>query len=257
MVFFVIILLMETQRETKFKKPQKFGELYWLFGLVFVSFGVAICSKADLGVSMIAAPPFILQEAIAPFWHGVTVGTMEYIFQGFLLIVLCLLVQRAKIKYLFSFVVAFLYGLLLDLWLLLLGREPFDAVWLRWVMLIVGDVVTALGVACFFRTYLPLQVYELFVAEVADRYRFPVAKVKLVYDLSSLVVSIILAFCINLDAASFDWSKIYSTAYHFIGAGTVVTALINAPIIALFGKVIGRLTGEEPLFPKMKLFFKK
>ena len=239
------------------KRPQKFAEIYWLLGVLFVSLGVALCSKADLGVSMIAAPPFILQEAIAPYWPGCTVGTMEYIFQGFLLVVLCLAVQRAKIKYLFSFVVAFLYGMVLDLWLLILGREPFDAVWMRWLFLIVGDCITAFGVACFFRTYLPLQVYELFVAEVADRYRFSVAKTKLSYDMASLVISLILAFCINLDANKFDWSKIYCTSYHFIGAGTVVTVLINAPIIAFFGKILNRLTGEEPIFPRMKEFFRK
>ena len=239
------------------KRPQRFAEIYWLFGVLFVSLGVALCSKADLGVSMIAAPPFILQEAIAPHWPGCTVGTMEYIFQGFLLLVLCLAVQRAKIKYLFSFVVAFLYGMVLDLWLLIIGREPFDAVWMRWLFLIVGDCITAFGVACFFRTYLPLQVYELFVAEVADRYRFNVAKTKLAYDMVSLAVSLILAFCINLDAKEFDWSQIYRTSYHFIGAGTIVTSLINAPIIALFGKITNKLTGEEPFFPKMKEFFKK
>ncbi len=239
------------------RKPQRFGELYWLLGVVFVALGVALCSKADLGVSMIAAPPFILQEAIVPYWKGCTVGTMEYIFQGFLLLVLCAAVQRAKLKYLFSFVVAFLYGLVLDLWLFILGRDPFSAVWMRWVFLIVGDVITAFGVACFFRTYLPLQVYELFVAEVADRYRFPIAKVKLFYDAGSLILSLILAFCINFDANVFDWSKIYATSYHFIGAGTVVTVLINAPIIAFFGKVLNRCTGEDALFPKVKEFFKK
>ena len=254
---FVTIIPMEDKIEKTTKKPQRLGEAYWLLGMVFVSLGVAICSKADLGVSMIAAPPFILQEVVSRYWPACTVGTMEYIFQGLLLIVLCIAVQRAEIKYLFSFLVAFLYGLLLDLWLLIFGRTPFDAIWLRWVMLLVGDCITAFGVACFFRTYLPLQVYELFVAEVADRYRFPVAKTKLVYDLSSLALSVILAFCINLDADAFDWSKIYATSYHFIGAGTVVTALINAPIIALFSKLLNRLTGEDPLFPKVKEFFKK
>ena len=239
------------------RKPQRLSEAYWLFGMVFVALGVAICSKADLGVSMIAAPPFILQEVIVKYWSNCTVGTMEYIFQGFLLLLLCVTVQRIKLKYFFSFLVAFLYGLILDFWLLVLGREPFDAVWLRWIMLIVGDIVTALGVACFFRTYLPLQVYELFVAEVADRYHFTVAKTKLFYDLASLLVSVLLAFCINLDANEFDWSKIYAKAYHFIGAGTIVTTFINAPIIAFFSKLLTKLTGEEPLFPKVKAFFKK
>jgi hypothetical protein len=35
---------------------QKSSELLWLLGIVLVALGVAVCSKADLGVSMIAAP---------------------------------------------------------------------------------------------------------------------------------------------------------------------------------------------------------
>ena len=245
------------EAKEKTKKPQRLAELYWLLGILFVALGVAVCSKADLGVSMIAAPPFILQEVISRYWAGCTVGTMEYLFQGLLLIILCFAVQRFRLKYLFSFFVAFIYGLVLDLWLLLLGRDPYEAIWLRWLMLLVGDCIVAFGVACFFRTYLPLQVYELFVSEVSDRYDRPLAKVKLFYDISSLILSIVLAFCINLDADTFDWTKIYATSYHFIGAGTILTTVINAPIIAIFCKFLNKISGAEPLFPKVKEFFKK
>ena len=44
------------QRNSLMKKIQKSAELLWVFGIVFVALGVAICSKANLGVSMIAAP---------------------------------------------------------------------------------------------------------------------------------------------------------------------------------------------------------
>lgn len=44
------------------------SELLWLFGIVFVASGVAICSKANLGVSMIAAPTFVIQETIVSLW---------------------------------------------------------------------------------------------------------------------------------------------------------------------------------------------
>lgn len=237
------------------KRLQKFGEIYWIFGVIFVALGVAICSKANLGVSMIAAPPFIIQEWLLKYTDWFSVGTIEYLFQGLLLILLCIVVRRFKIKYIFSFLVAFTYGLVLDLWLLILGREVYDSVWLRWIMLFVGDLITALGVACFFRTYLPLQVYELVVSEVADKYNLAVPKTKLYYDIISLVLSIVLAFLLNLDANTFDWSKLYSTSYHYIGAGTIITTFINAPLIALFGKILQKLTGQEALLPNVKNFF--
>lgn len=64
------------------KKISKSSELLRLLGIVFVAFGVAICSKANLGVSMIAAPAFVVYEAIAPLWSGFSAGMTEYIIQG-------------------------------------------------------------------------------------------------------------------------------------------------------------------------------
>ena len=48
-------------------KIKKSSELLWLFGIIFVALGVSICSKANLGVSMIAAPAFVVSEAILSF----------------------------------------------------------------------------------------------------------------------------------------------------------------------------------------------
>lgn len=231
-------------------KIKKSAELLWLFGTVFVALGVAICSKANLGVSMIAAPAFVISEALLSLWSGFSVGVLEYVFQGVLLILMCILVRRFHWRYLLAFAVAVLYGYTLNLFLFLLGGISFDAIWLRWVMLIVGDVITAFGVACFFRTYLPLQVYELFVAETASRFRVSINKVKWGFDLSLLAVSVALAFMLFGDAGTFDWSAIVYTSFHSIGLGTLITTAINSPIIAVWGKLIDRIFEVTPLFTK-------
>ena len=117
-------------------------------------------------------------------------------------------------------------------------------------MLIVGDAITAFGVACFFRTYLPLQVYELFVSEAAARFRLNINKVKWVFDLSLLAISVALAFLLFGDAETFDWSAIGYTSFHSIGLGTLITTAINSPIIAVWGKFIDRVFEATPLFTK-------
>jgi uncharacterized membrane protein YczE len=152
------------------KKLKKSSELLWAFGILFVALGVTICSKADLGVSMIAAPAFVISEAISSLISGFSVGVTEYVIQGVILIILCIVVGRFNWRYLLAFAVAVIYGYTLDLFLWLFAGIQFNYIWLRWVMLIVGDIITAFGVACFFRTYMPLQVYELFVAEVSNRF---------------------------------------------------------------------------------------
>lgn len=234
------------------KKIEKSSELLWIFGVVFVALGVAICSKADLGVSMIAAPAFVVYEAIAPLWSGFSVGMTEYIIQGLMLVILCLVVRRFRWQYLLAFAVAVIYGYTLNLFLFLLGTDPFETVWLRWVMLILGDAVTAFGVACFFRTYLPLQVYELFVAELASCFRLNINRVKWAFDLSLLVLSLALAFLLFGDAASFDWSSIGYASFHSIGLGTLVTTAINSPLIAGMGRLADRCFVASPRFPRLE-----
>ena len=234
------------------KKIERASELLWLFGIIFVALGVSICSKADLGVSMIAAPAFIVSEFLSRFSGFFSVGVTEYVIQGLMLIILCLVVQRLNWRYLLAFAVAVLYGYTLDFFLWLLGGLEFGTVGLRWLMLIVGDIVTAFGVACFFRTYMPLQVYELFVAELADRFSLSINKTKLGFDLSLLVLSVVLALVLFRDAAAFDWTQIYHRAFHSIGLGTLVTTAINSPIIALMGRFIDRIFGSAARFPAME-----
>lgn len=230
------------------KKIKKSSELLWAFGIIFVALGVAICSKADLGVSMIAAPAFIISEAISNLIQGFSVGVTEYVIQGIMLIILCLVIGRFNWRYLLAFAVAVIYGYTLDFFLWLLSGMEFNAVWLRWIMLLVGDVITGFGVACFFRTYMPLQVYELFVAELADRFKIEIARVKLFFDLSLLAISIVLSVVLFFDIGEFDWSTIYYSSFHSIGLGTLVTTAINSPIIAIMGKLIDRLFDKSPRF---------
>lgn len=238
-------------------KLKKTSELFWLFGIIFLALGVAICSKANLGVSMIAAPAFVVHEAVVPFWSGLSIGTTEYIIQGLMLIILCVAVRRFNWRYLLAFVVAVIYGYTFDLFSWVLGGVSFDAVWLRYVMLIVGDIVTAFGVACFFHTYMPLQVHELFVAEIASRFNIGINKVKRAFDMSLLALSVVLALTLFGDVTTFDWSEIWHTSYHSIGLGTLITTLINSPIIALMSKLIDKISEPTALFPKLEKVLKR
>ena len=239
------------------KKLPRANELLWLFGIIFVALGVAICSKADLGVSMIAAPTFVVQEFVAPLWSGFSVGVVEYLVQGLMLVILCVCVRRFNWRYLLAFLVAVIYGYTMNFFLWILGGVSFDAVWLRWVMLLVGDAVTAFGVACFFHTYMPLQVFELFVAELTDRYRLDLHRVKSIFDISLLVISVSLALLLFGDVTEFDWRTIYRDSFHSLGLGTLVTTLINAPLISLMSRIISRTFDDTARFPALETLLKR
>ena len=241
----------------KWKKFNKGGELCWVLGILFISLGVAICKKADLGVSMIAAPAFIIYDAIKELVPFFSVGVVEYLVQAVFAILLCIVVRKVKVSYVLAILVGVLYGYVLDMWLLIFGSDPFEAVWLRYVMLVVGDICTGIGVACFFRTYLPIQSFDIFVKDVSISYKLNINIVKLIYDFSILAISLVLAFTLFGDVKTFNWAEIYKTSFHSLGLGTLITTFINSPIIAFSGKIVDKIFGDEALIPKLKEFFEK
>ena len=228
---------------------KKAGEISWILGLFLISLGTALCSKANLGISMIAAPAFIIHEAII-FHVGrevISVGILEYLVQTFVLLLMCAIVRRFNWRYLLSFITAICYGLALNMWLGILGETTFDELWLRWIMFFVGNTSICFGVAFFFRSYLPVESYELIVHEISRVYKLKMDRVKWVYDGCSLIVALILALSLFGDVAEFDWSKIYMESFHSIGLGTIIAAFISAPIISIIDKLFERIFGRDPL----------
>ncbi len=117
-----------TSKDIFMKKISKSSELLWLLGTIFVALGVSICSKTNLGVSMIAAPAFVISEAFTPLFSGLTVGVCEYIIQGLILIVLCLVIRHFNWRYLLAFAVAVIYGYTLNFFLVSFRRSFFQYV---------------------------------------------------------------------------------------------------------------------------------
>ncbi|MBP3437306.1 MAG: hypothetical protein J6K61_05320 [Clostridia bacterium] len=206
------------------QKKRFYTELAYIIGLLTLAFSTAMMTKADFGLSMVVAPAYLLHAKLYPTLPFFTFGMAEYIFQAALLLLMICIVRRFRVKYIFAFVTAVLYGLLLDLSLSVLSFLPTNLLAVRILLFVVGLVVCSFGVACMFHTYLAPEVYELFVKEVSDRYHFSISKCKTVYDCASCLLAIVLSF------AFFGFGT-------FIGVkwGTVVCALVN-------GFLIGRIS---------------
>lgn len=225
------------------KKIPRFKEAAWVCGIVFCALGVALTIKADFGVSMIAAPPYIIYMKLTEYFPAFTLGTAEYCYQGVLLLVMMAVVRKVRGKYFLCFATAVIYGKVLDLMLWLLGGgDAFEAMPARIAAFIAGGVITSLAIAFFFRTYLPLQIYELFVTESAAVFRKPNEKVKYIFDGACLVISVTL-------------SLVLFRRLEGIGIGTLVLTLVNAPIIALCGRMLDKGIDFSPLVPKLQKKF--
>ena len=129
-------------------------------------------------------------------------------------------------------------GLCIDGWLFVFGgNAPYESMAVRIIAFAAGELLTALAIAFVFRTSLPIQIYELLVREIADRFRLDVNRVKLINDLAMLALSAALSFLLT-------------GGFHGFGAGTILITLVNAPLIALFGRLIDRFFTFEPRFPR-------
>ena len=77
---------------------------------------------------MIAAPAFVIQEALARLWPSLSVGMTEYLIQGLMPVLLCLVIRRFRRRYLPAFAVAVIYGYTLNFFLWVPGgvKTCFD-----------------------------------------------------------------------------------------------------------------------------------
>ena len=231
---------MEAERKTK---PRFMSELAYVLALPLLALGVTFMTKADFGVSMVVAPAYLLHLKLVTLHPFFTFGALEYMVQGFLLIVLCLILRRFRPAYLFSFVTAVLYGLILDGCMLLCGRLPVGSFFWRLLWYVLGMLLCAAGVSLMFHTYLAPEVYELFVKEVSARFGLRITRVKTVYDLCSALTGVILSF-------------VFFGLWHFEGIklGTIVCALVNGFLIGQCSRLLDRHFTFYDRFPLRRFF---
>lgn len=214
------------------------GEMSFIFGMLFSATGITLQVKADLGLSMVAAPAYLFSLKIS--WISFGVG--EYIVQGVLFLICCLWTHRFLIKNLWSFVAAIPYGWILDQMMRLLANVNPELFGEKMGLYLLGSLILASGIALLFRSYLPCQVYEMFVKCIAQYTGKPLDIVKITYDWVSLIASVILSLVF--------FHKIVG-----IGIGTVLCTLINAPLISIWGKVFDRLFDFSPAISSFTKYF--
>lgn len=204
-------------------KKTFYTEAAYGLGLLILAIGTALMEAANLGMSMVVAPAYLFYLRISKIWSFFTFGMAEYLFQAVLLLLLTLILRKFRVSCLFSFVTAVLYGLLLDGVMLLTALLPTLNLPLRFVFFLIGMLLGSVGVSLLFHTYLPPEAYELFVKEIAARFRLDIHKVKTFYDCASCLLGILLSF-------------LFFGFGHFEGVklGTVFCALVNGFLISRF-----------------------
>lgn len=227
------------------KKITFYSELVYIVSLLILSFSVSMVSATDFGLSMIVSPSYLLSQKFT----FLTFGQAEYVVQGILFILLCILMKRIKAVYFCSFATGFVYGLLLDMWRIVIphfnpeitvpGSLPL---WIKIIYFILGMCLTSLSIAMCFRTYLYPQVYDFFVKGVCEKYSLDQGKFKVANDMVYLAVSVAM-------------SLLMFGKFVGVGIGTLVLALCNGVLIGFFGKVLDKIFVYKPVFKKFSTYF--
>ena len=218
------------------EKRTFYSEIAYITGLIVLAVGTAFMEKANFGMSMVVSPAYIIHLKVSKFAPVFSFGMASYVFQAFLLIILVLTQRKFKKFYIFSFATAFIYGMILDAVISIIGLIHLNGMVFRIIFYIVGLIVSSTGVAFLFHTYLPPEVYDLFVRETAAKWNIAIGKVKTTYYVSSCVLSIIL-------------SLIFFGAFVVIGLGTVVCAILNGFLIQKTGQLLEKIFDFKNALP--------
>lgn len=220
------------------------GEVAYFAAIILLSLAVAILSAADFGISMIVAPAYLLslKTSILSF------GQAEYVVQACVFPLLCVVLKKFRISYLFSFGTCLIYGLVLDLWRKIPFFDPSVTppgsmnLPLRIAMFIIGMILTSFSVALFFKTYLFPQVYDFFVKAVSSKYGIKLSVLKTIVDLSCLTASVIMTFAFFGEIRGIGW-------------GTLVMALLNGTVIGFFSNLLDKAFDFQATLPRFAALF--
>lgn len=218
------------------KKITKIGEASWVIGNILCAIGNCLVSKSAFGLSAIIAPAFIMHEKIGLL----SVGVCEYIIQGILLALCCILIGRFKGKFIATICNILFYGACFDIVNALLSPIVPTGIVSRIFTAAIGTLITGFAIALMLRTYIPPSAYEIFVKEVSESKGIALSRMKLVFDGSMLALSILMMLLL-LGEFRFD----------MIGALTVIAAFLNSVLIGFFGKILDKYCDFSPAIPKL------
>lgn len=198
------------------------GEAALAFAVIINSFGVVLMLYSGSGISAISSVPFAFSEVLPLL----TLGTWTYIFQGLLIMILMIMRRRFVVEYLFSFVVGFVFGEMLDVHELWVGVLPDGLAW-RVLYFIVSYLLISFGIALSNRCQLPIIPTDLFPRELSDIIGAGYPKVKIFFDVSCLAVTgvMTLAFLGHLDG---------------LGLGTILAAFTMGKAVGAMGSWLDR-----------------
>lgn len=179
--------------ETKEKMSEKeLAKRYTLFiiSLFFSALGVAITKKGELGVSPISSVANVLSLKFTAFSLG-----NWLIIWNCILIAGQVLLLRTKFRFiqLLQLPLSILFGYFTDFGMYLVSFFPVDSYLERFSMIVMGTIVLGFGIALSVIANVVMNSGEAFVKAVSDTIHKEFGNVKIVFDISCVVIAVVLS----------------------------------------------------------------
>ena len=203
--------------ETEDKKYIFRGELALAAVVVMNSLGVVLMLRSGAGISAISSVPFAFSEVLP----RLTLGTWNYLFQGLLVFSLMILKKRLVSQYLFSFVVGFAFGKMLDVHELWVNTLPLGPGW-QVLYFVLSYLILSFGIAVSNRCGLPIIPTDLFPRELSEIISAKYSRIKISFDV----------ICVAVTAAM---TVLFLGHLKGLGIGTILAAFTMGKMIGFMG----------------------
>lgn len=203
-------------------KDRTFKEYFlFIFGLFIAAIGVAITKKSDLGVSPVSSIPNVMSL----YYPWLTLGNGLIIWNCVLIALQVIILRRNfKLFQLLQVPLSFAFGYFTDFGTFMISFYNSDAYLFRIMCVIVGTIVLGLGIAIMVSINIIMNSGEAFVKAVSDTIHVEFGTVKVIFDISSVSIAIILSLLL------FE-GRIVGTR-----EGTLIAALFTGVCVKFFMK---------------------
>lgn len=201
-----------------------------LIGTCFISFGIAIMSKASIGMSPISCFPYVMSLVYPKLTLGEWVLMWNALFS---LLQIPVMGRNYKLYYLTQIPLAFLLGYCTDFAKYLIRDIPVPDYMVSVLLVVLGTMVTALGVYLTVGARLIMNGPEAFIRSVSDRTHIKFGTLKSVFDCSNMLLAAVSSVII--------FHKLYG-----VREGTVFAAIFTGVFVNLYTRIAEKfLPGGE------------
>lgn len=198
-------------------------------GLFVMSLGVDLSIKSGLGVTPISSIPYSLTLA-----SGVNIGITTVIFNVLLVFLqIPILKKRFNPKRLLQLINAFMFGYFTDLSLWILSPMPDLPLDVNFTLLIVSMFLIAAGILIYMPANIAPLPGEGVVEAVSLAYDKRFSKVKVCFDTSMVVLSLIICGLFTSDILG------------SVNVGTILAAIFIGIIIRYLTELYEKITGKS------------